>query len=397
MSVLLALLVAGCSPQSSPAPLADGNRATPAPPLRVLHDGSEQERAALDEPFVGVTTEGSVVPGLYTLQATGVSTAPLREAVKAFRASLTDEQRAASSFPIDDEEWRRWTNIDIKYYKRQGVGLNELTPEQRELGLNILRAGLSPQGYQKTKDIRKMEGYLARLSGAFEVVGPDLYWFTFLGEPSTTEPWGWQFDGHHLVINYFVLGNQVVMTPTFMGSEPSYIAYGEDAGTRTFEREEALGISLYQSLTDRQRQAATLYDRKEENYTLAGAFHDNAEVPYAGVRASNFTPRQVSLLSELLGEYVNNMAEGHARVKMAEVEKHLPDTWFAWVGDTGGGGPFYYRIQSPVILIEFDHQRPVFLEGDRPTRAHVHTVVRTPNGNDYGKDLLGQHLERHPH
>jgi hypothetical protein len=24
-------------------------------------------------------------------------------------------------------------------------------------------------------------------------------------------------------------------------------------------------------------------------------------------------------------------------------------------------------------------------------------VVRTPNGNDYGKDLLRQHYEQHPH
>ena len=41
-----------------------------------------------------------------------------------------------------------------------------------------------------------------------------------MGTPSETEPWGWQLDGHHLVINYFVLGDQVVMTPAFMGSEP---------------------------------------------------------------------------------------------------------------------------------------------------------------------------------
>jgi hypothetical protein len=57
---------------------------------------------------------------------------------------------------------------------------------------------------------------------------------------------------------------------------------------------------------------------------------------------------------------------------------------------------FYYRIQSPVILIEFDHQRPVALEGPRvPGRNHIHSVVRTPNGNDYGKDLLRQHYEAH--
>jgi len=52
-----------------------------------------------------------------------------------------------------------------------------------------------------------------------------------------------------------------------------------------------------------------------------------------------------------------------------------------------------------VILIEFDHQAPVALPGTRgvPTRAHIHSVVRTPNGNDYGKDLLRQHYEKHEH
>ena len=43
---------------------------------------------------------------------------------------------------------------------------------------------------------------------------------TVMGTPSATEPWGWQFDGHHAVINYFVLGDQVVMSPHFAGSEP---------------------------------------------------------------------------------------------------------------------------------------------------------------------------------
>jgi len=49
-------------------------------------------------------------------------------------------------------------------------------------------------------------------------------------------------------------------------------------------------------------------------------------------------------------------------------------------------------------LIKFDHQRPIALSRSTPTtRNPIHTVVRTPNGNDYGKDLLRQHLEQHPH
>ena len=67
-------------------------------------------------------------------------------------------------------------------------------------------------------------------------------------------------------------------------------------------------------------------------------------------------------------------------------------------GEPTGDSIFYYRIQSPVLLIEFDHQGPIALSRDRrPTRNHVHTVLRTPNGNDYGKDLLRQHLEQRAH
>ena len=51
-----------------------------------------------------------------------------------------------------------------------------------------------------------------------------------MGTPSATEPWGWQFDGHHAIINYFVLGDQVVMTPFFAGSEPVIATAGKYQG-----------------------------------------------------------------------------------------------------------------------------------------------------------------------
>ena len=94
------------------------------------------------------------------------------------------------------------------------------------------------------------------------------------------------------------------------------------------------------------------------------------------------------------------MREGHDKIKMEEVMEHIDDTWFSWVGETSPEAVFYYRIHSPVVLIEFDHQGIVGIPnaGDRkPSRNHIHTVVRTPNGNDYGKDLLRQHKEEHHH
>jgi hypothetical protein len=95
------------------------------------------------------------------------------------------------------------------------------------------------------------------------------------------------------------------------------------------------------------------------------------------------------------------MDDGHARVKMDEVARHLDRTYFAWIGGTTPGSVFYYRIHSPVVLIEFDHQRPANLRHlnnpDLPNVEHVHAIVRTPNGNDYGKDLLRLHYQQHPH
>jgi hypothetical protein len=91
------------------------------------------------------------------------------------------------------------------------------------------------------------------------------------------------------------------------------------------------------------------------------------------------------------------MEEGHARTEMDDIKKHLNNTWFAWIGKADEDAVFYYRIHSPVILIEFDHQGAVGVPSQtrEATRNHIHTIVRTPNGNDYGKDLLKQHLKAH--
>ncbi len=152
------------------------------------------------------------------------------------------------------------------------------------------------------------------------------------------------------------------------------------------------------SLNDDQRVKARIGSTKDGTNALAEAFRDNLVLDYAGVPGSELTPPQQELLLAVVEEFVGNMDSGHATVKMEEVREHLDRTWFAWIGDVDPEGVFYYRVHSPVVLIEFDHQRPVFLPLPRvPTRQHVHSVIRTPNGNDYGKDLLRQHYQESHH
>jgi len=82
---------------------------------------------------------------------------------------------------------------------------------------------------------------------------------------------------------------------------------------------------------------------------------------------------------------------------MREFERYLDRTWFAWIGPHDEVNPFYFRIHSPVALVEFDHHSGIFLSNEEPARFHVHTIVREPNGGDYGLDLLRQHYARGGH
>jgi hypothetical protein len=243
---------------------------------------------------------------------------------------------------------------------------------------------------------------LGELTGNnFVEYGERKYWISVMGEPSATEPWGWQLDGHHLNLNYFVLGDQVVMTPAFWGSEPTVATSGKYAGTAILRDEQDRGLQMIRALTPAQRAQAIVQTSKTGNNILAQAFSDNVVLDYAGVRVSSFSSAQKKQLLDLIGLYTGNLREGHARVHLSDVERHLDDTYFAWIGGTENDSVYYYRIHSPVVLIEFDHQTPVGLRSlyppGRPYREHIHSVVRTPNGNDYGKDLLRQHYRRHPH
>jgi hypothetical protein len=363
--------------------------ATPA-----LAQFADRERQALAQPFIGITADGKVAPDLFKIGATGVSTAPVAEAARAFLAGLTPAQRALAKFPHDDLEWRKWANVHR--YPRQGMGFKDMDEAQRQRAYGLLRAGLSARGLKTSRDIMRLNERLAELTGKRDEYGEFLYWITVMGTPSATEPWGWQLDGHHLIVNYFVLGDQVVMTPTFMGSEPVIADGGTYAGTRILEAEQDLGLRLINALTEDQRRIAIVAPDKPANQNRAELFTDNVVIPYLGVAGKGFTPEQKIHLMALIGAYVGNMDDGHAKVKTAEAIEHLDDTYFAWIGGTAADSVFYYRVHSPVILIEFDHQLPVALPGPRvPNREHVHTVVRTPNGNDYGKDLLRRHHEQY--
>ena len=379
---------------------ASGQPPTPEAFRERVQAFSARLEANLAEPFKGVSANGTPHTGLYPIRSTGVSTEPVTAAARAFMSTIEPARRSAVQFSVEDAEWRKWANMHA--YARQGISFDEMTDLQRAAAERLLAASLSAKGLTLSRDIMRLNETLGELNqNNFVEYGEGKYWLTVMGEPSSDEPWGWQVDGHHLIINYFVLGDQVVMTPAFWGSEPAVATSGKYAGTSILEDEQRAGLALVRALTEQQRARAILEPKKTGNDIKTQAFSDNVVLDYAGVPIATFTAAQREQLLDLIELYVGNLRDGHARVHLEDVAARLDDTYFAWVGGTSDDSVFYYRIHSPVVLIEFDHQTPVGLTHlyprGVPYREHIHAVVRTPNGNDYGKDLLRQHLERHPH
>ena len=189
----------------------------------------------------------------------------------------------------------------------------------------------------------------------------------------------------------------MVMTPSFLGSEPVYTPSGKYAGTRVFKAEEDQGLAMIQTFSaDQLNQAILSRDLPREPFTTA--FRDNCELRYEGIGYDALSSSQRDLLLRLVEVHIGRMRPGHAEMKMEEVKRHFRQTHFAWMGGVEENSVFYYRIHSPVLIVEFDHQRgQAFPQYEKPYRDHIHIVVRTPNGNDYGKDLLRQHYKQSPH
>ncbi len=365
-----------------------------------------KQRAA--EPFVGITTDGQKIPGLFHLADEGAPTEQMVAAARGLLAVATPEEAAQICHPVDSERWRYWSNPEL-YVNRFGLRLDEIRPALREAILGVLRASMSATGFEKARDCMRMNHFLGQLVNAPMIMNEYSYNFLMFGTPSPSEPWGWNFYGHHLCLNCFIFDKQMVISPTFLGAEPNVIDEGPWKGLTIFGDEETKGLDLMRSLSPDIRDRAQVYKLMKDpampegrwhpadQRHLGGAFRDNRVIPYEGVQATQFSKAQQQKLLDVAKVFLSYLPPGPLSARMEQLEKHLPATRFAWIGGYRDDDTFYYKIHSPVVMIEFDHHSGVFLTNEEPWKCHIHTVVRTPNGNDYGKDLLRQHYEKvHP-
>ncbi|WP_051790982.1 DUF3500 domain-containing protein [Amycolatopsis jejuensis] len=360
-----------------------------------------------EEPFLGITTDGVPVPDLFALQDEGFDPRPAARAAAQFLAGLSPEQQSTVQYDIDAKHWRRWTNA-YPSWEPHGVLLDDLTAKQREAIFAVMETSLSAKGFADARTAMKLNAALGELIRQYpDTLTEFAYFFAVFGTPSPATPWGWQLWGHHLVLTCFVLGHQIVLTPAFIGAEPIVAEQGTHEGLRLFDAERSAGLALRTSFTAKQTGRAVLHRSLlstelpadlvnfVDGRHKAGAGRDNRILPHEGISADQLSTGQQDLLLDLVRTYVDRAPAGPAAALMARVRAHLDETYVAWIGGDTSSEAFYYKVHSPVLLIEYDCHQGVFLDNDEPEPFHVHTIVRTPNGGDYGQDLLRQHYARH--
>jgi hypothetical protein len=72
--------------------------------LEVKQMFAQRALEALNDPFVGVTRDGTVEPGLFSIRASGVSTTPVVRAADRFLKSLRPDQKVRTVFSVQDSE-----------------------------------------------------------------------------------------------------------------------------------------------------------------------------------------------------------------------------------------------------------------------------------------------------
>lgn len=273
--------------------------------------------------------------------------------------------------------------------------------------LSVIEATLSPEGYEKALDAMRINHFLGEICRLPLVLNQHSYNFVMFGNPSTDDPWGWMLSGHHLCLSAFIHKAQVIVSPTFTGAEPNVIDEGPFQGRTILRPEQDLGFAFMRRLSPEQQQKAQVFktmgppeipesrwDPADQRH-LCGAFQDNRVVPYEGLRLAELLGGEggaaaVELLLRIVEQFHLYLPATARRNRLDQVKKHVRETWFCWIGGYDEGDPFYYRIQSPVIVCEFDHHAGVFLTNKEPARFHIHTITRMPNAGDYGFAILNQ-------
>jgi Protein of unknown function (DUF3500) len=305
-------------------------------------------------------------------------------AANGFLATLTDAQKAVVQFERNDTaQKQRWSNLPGGIFERAGLTWGEMNETQRAAWLAVMQVTLSAAGYQRVLDQWHADDALAtpaRGGGRGPLFGSQYYYIALIGAPSATEPWQWQWGGHHVTINATIVGPNLSLSPSYIGVEPGTYTDTNGKTVRPLGDIERDAFALVNWLDGDQQRAAILGGTPIN--VVLGPGQDGKTIAPEGLSAVRMSSDQRDALLRLVGRYVGLVNDEDAAARTADVRSTLDQTYFAWYGPTTPGTGVYFRVSSPTLVIEYGAQGAGAGGGAR-TPNHVHGIYREP-GNDYG-------------
>lgn len=302
---------------------------------------------------------------------------------------LNNAERAKALYPFDTDERYRFNYVPMD--DRKGISLNELNTAQRNALMDLLKTCLSEKTVMKVKDIMQLDQLLKELEHRQpddHYRDPGKYFVTIFGIPGTNTIWGWRFEGHHVAFHFSVDKKQLVAgTPSFLGSNPAIVLSGPEKGKQILKEETDKGFALLHALTVMELKKAITDTIAPGEILTAASRKARIDHP-AGIRFSELSAAHQQLLLQLISVYIHRYTVSFAGIMLKEIQAAgLDKLWFSWAGSTTHvlGKPYYYRIQGPTIIIEYDNSQN--------NANHVHTVIRDLK-NDFGGDLLLEHYRQ---
>lgn len=301
---------------------------------------------------------------------------------------LTDAERARALRDYDDPARLDWHFIPKD--DRTGVKLGDASDATRAASLKLLRASLSATGYDKATTIMELESILFELQKGKTgpIRDPLRYYVAVFGTPGGDEPWGWRLEGHHLSLNFSVIGDEAIAhSPISWGANPATVTVdtgvGPAVGTRVLRDEEVLAFELLHSLSDGQRAKAVIAEQAPADVRGAGEPQPPQEPP-RGIKASELDADQQRLLRRIIAAYAANLPKSVGEADLAAIEAAgLENLHFAWAGADEPGVGHYYCIEGPTAVVEFCNVQP---DGAGNPANHIHTLWRNAQG-DFGIHL----------
>ena len=336
-----------------------------------------ENTTAVEQSTVAVETTVAATETTATASADVDTTPAIVAAANAFLDTLADDERSSVSFDFTDTTQRQlWSNLPEGLFQRDGLMWGDLREETQNAWLALMQVTLSADGYERVLAEWTADDQLAGDGGLS--YGMQYYWVAIIGTPSETEPWQWQWGGHHVTVNATVVGSEISLTPSFIGVQPgTYDLDGNEIRPLGDIEDEA--FALVDSLDATQQGAAVLGDTLID--LVLGPGEDGRTIESEGLAGSAMTAEQQAAMLQLIGHYGELANDEDAAARMAELEAGLADTYFAWYGPTTAGSGMYFRITGPTIVIEYSGQS---MGGD--AADHVHGIYRDPT-NDYGAAL----------